>query len=98
MAREIIWAPRALMQFDDAIKYIRKDSNQNAELVKEKILSRIDNLAKANLVHRKDTYKKNNDGHFHYFEIVKYRISYYDNGKDIFTIRVRHTSMKQLYY
>jgi plasmid stabilization system protein ParE len=95
---EIIWAPRALKQFNDAIKFIRKDSDQNADKIKEKILSEIDKLASTKAVHRKDVYKKNNDGHFHYFEIVKYRISYYDNGKDIFIIRVRHTSMKQLYY
>ena len=98
MAREITWAPRALKQFNDAIKYIRKDSEQNANLVKEKILSKIDNLTIAKLVHRKDTFKKDNGGHFHYFEIAKYRISYYDTGREIFIIRVRHTSMKQLYY
>ena len=96
--REVIWAPRALKQFNDAIKFIRKDSNQNADVVKEKILSKVDELTTTKAIRRKDPYKKNNDGHFHYFEIAKYRISYYDNGKDIFIVRVRHTSMKQLYY
>jgi len=40
--REVTWAPRALKQFNDAIKFIRKDSDQNADVVKEKILSKVE--------------------------------------------------------
>ncbi|MCD6011972.1 MAG: plasmid stabilization protein [Flavipsychrobacter sp.] len=63
---KITWASRALKQFNDAISYIREDSDQNADSVKEKILSKIGSLAEAPVVHRKDEYKRNNDGRFHY--------------------------------
>ena len=96
--RTINWAPRAIKQFNLAIAYIREDSVQNAELVKEKILSEIGKLTDTKVTHRTDPYKKNNDGHFHYFELLNYRISYHENKNEVFIVRVRHVSMKPLNY
>ena len=62
-----------------AIKYIRTNSDQNAEAVKEKLLNKINSLVDDKTVHRKDPYKKNNDGNYLYFEILKYRVVYYKN-------------------
>ena len=92
--RKITWTKRATRQFNDAIEYIRKDSDQNADKVKEKLLDKIDELAEDIAVHRKDPYKKNNDGKYLYFEILKYRIVYYAEPKEVFIIRVWHTSME----
>lgn len=92
--RKVTWTKRATRQFNAIIEYIRKDSDQNADKVKEKMLTAIYKLADEKTVHRKDPYKKNNDGNYLYFEILKYRIVYYAEPKEVFIIRVRHTSME----
>ncbi len=92
--RKIAWSKRATRQFNAVIEYIRKDSDQNADKVKERILSKINELANDKTVHRKDPYKKNNDGNYLYFEILKYRIVYYATPNEVYIIRVRHTGME----
>jgi plasmid stabilization system protein ParE len=96
--RKITWTKRATHQFNAAIEYIRKDSGQNADKVKEKILDKINELADGKAVHRIDPYKKNNDGNYLYFEILKYRIVYYAESQEVFIMRVRHTSMNPKQY
>ena len=66
-AREISWAPVAAKQLNSAIEFIRKDSIQNADAVKEQILLAISKLSDPTFTHRTDPFKKNNDGHFHFF-------------------------------
>lgn len=77
---------------------IRQDSPQNADIVKERILDKVGELADDKVVHRKDPYKKNNDGNYLYFEILKYRIVYYAERDEVFIIRLRHTSMEPKKY
>ncbi len=57
--RKITWTKRATLQFSVAIDYIRKDSDQNADTVKLRILNKIGEIAEGMVVHRKDPYKKN---------------------------------------
>ncbi len=89
---------QALRQFNAAIEYIRKSSEQNADTVKQKLLSKIGELADDKVVHRKDPLKKDNDGHFLYFEILKYRIVYYTKPEEVYIIRIRHTSREPKEY
>lgn len=96
--RKITWTKRATRHFKAAIENIRYDSEQNADKVKEKLLDKISKLGNDKVVHRKDPYKKNNDGNYLYFEILKYRIVYYASPKEIFIIRIRHTSMEPKSY
>ncbi len=96
--RKVTWTKRATIQLNAAIEYIRQDSPQNADSVKEKILVKVSELADDKVVHRKDPYKKNNDGNYLYFEIFKYRIVYYVKPKEVFIIRVRYTSMEPKKY
>ncbi len=95
---KIIWSPRAVKQFSAAIEYIRRDSEQNADSVKEKILSKITRLTTTKATYRLDPYKISNDGHFFYFEIVSYRVSYYKKDNEIIIVCVRHVSMRPLHY
>ena len=97
-SRKITWTKLATKQFKAAIKFIRKESEQNAHKLKETILEKINSLSDDILVHRKDPYKKNNDGNFLYFEILRYRIVYYVEPNEIFIIRIRHTSMEPKRY
>jgi plasmid stabilization system protein ParE len=96
--RKVTWGKRAAREFNAAIKYIRKESEQNADKVKEIILSKINALADDRVVHRTDPHKKNNDGKFLYFEILRYRIVYYAEPKEVIIIRIRHTKREPKKY
>lgn len=96
--RKVTWTKKAIVQFNAAIEYIRKDSEQNADKVKEKILSKIGQLSDDRITHRKDSYKKNNDGNHFYFEILKYRIVYYAQHREVTITRISHTSMEPKKY
>ena len=96
--RKVTWGKRAARDFNAAIKYIRKDSEQNADNVKEIMLKKINGLADNRVVHRRDPYKKNNDGKFLYFEILRYRIVYYAAPDEVIIIRIRHTKREPKKY
>ena len=96
--RRVTWTKHAFRQFNAAIKFIRKDSEQNADKVKEILLDKINGLSDGRIVHRQDPYKKNNDGNFLYFESLHYRIVYYRAAHEIFIVRIRHTSMEPKKY
>jgi len=96
--RKITWTKRATSQLNAAIEYIRLDSDQNADKVKEMILDKVNELAEDKVAHRKDPYKKNNDGNYLHFEFLKYRVTYYSQPKEVFIVRIRHTSMEPKKY
>ena len=96
--RKVTWTKRATRQFNATIEYIRKDSGQNADKVKEALLNKINELSDTKAVHRKDPYKKNSDGNYLYFELLKYRIVYYAEPKEVFIIRIRHVGMEPKHY
>lgn len=96
--RKVTWSKQAAVEFRTAIKYIRQDSEQNADKVKERILNKINALADDSVVQRKDPYKNNNDGNYLYFELLRLRIVYYAEPKEVFIIRIRHTKMEPKKY
>lgn len=96
--RKVTWTKGATRQLDAAIKRIRKDSEQDADEVREKILDKINALSDDIAVHRQDAYKKDNDGNYLYFEILKYRIVYYRKSEEVFIIRIRFTGMEPKSY
>ncbi len=97
--RKISWTKTAIEQFNAAIEHIRQDSDQNADKVKQKLLEKISQLADDKIVHRSDPFKINNDGSYLYFECLKYRVVYFVEGpKQVFIIRVRHTSREPQKY
>ncbi len=96
--RKIHWTKKAAQQFNEAINYIRLDSDKRADKVKNTLLEKITKLSDDSIVHRIDPYKLNNDGRYLYFEVLKYRIVYYAGQKEVFIIRIRHTSMNPKRY
>lgn len=96
--RKVIWTKQAVRQLNAAITYIRKDSAQNADTIKDQILKKINALSDDKVVHRKDPCKINNDGSYLYFEVMKYRIAYYTEPNTVFIIRIRHTGMEPRLY
>lgn len=97
-ARKVTWTKRSIRQFNTAIEFIRKDSDQRADQVKAKILEKILQLSDVHIVHRVDPYKKNNDGTYLYFEVLRYRIVYHVKEDEAVIIRMRHTSMEPRKY
>jgi plasmid stabilization system protein ParE len=82
----------------EACQYIKKDSVQNAEKVKAKILASIKELIKNPQRHSPDKYRLKNDGSYRAYEIYKYRITYHVSSGEIRVIRIRHTKMNPLEY
>ena len=78
--------------------YIRKDSLQNAEMLREKLLASIKELIKNPERHNPDKYRIGNDGSYRAYEIYKYRITYHISSTEIRVIRIRHTKMNPLEY
>ena len=87
----IKWNRSALNQLIKAIEYIQEDSEQNAEKVKNDLLSEITTLASHPEKYPSDKYKLNNDSSFRAFELHRYRISYRFKKNEIRIIRIRHT-------
>jgi len=96
--RKIRWDKTALLYFSEAIGYIRKDSAQNADKVKNDILSMIRALASSPEIHAPDKYKQNNSGHYRAFELNRYRIAYLVKDDEIIIARIRHTSQEPEVY
>jgi addiction module RelE/StbE family toxin len=88
----------AKKSLQEAYRYIKKDSLQNAEKVKAKILASIKELVKNPERHGPDKYRLNNDGSYRAYEIYKYRITYHVAQDEIHVIRIRHTKMNPLEY
>ena len=78
---------------NEAYNFIKKDSLQNAENVRDKILASIKDLLKNPEKHPADKYRFNNDKSYRAYEIYKYRISYHVSPQEIRVIRIRHTKM-----
>lgn len=78
--------------------YIKKDSLQNADKVRKKILSSIKELTKNPEQHPPDKYRTNNDGSYRAYEIYKYRIAYHVSIHEIRILRIRHTKMNPTDY
>lgn len=96
--REIRWDKSALIYFREAIRYIRKDSAQNADKIKREIFARITELSRRPEMHAPDKYKQNNTGNYRAFELHRYRIAYLVKDEEIIIARVRHTSQEPEQY
>ncbi len=88
----------AKIQLRNAYNYIKKDSVENAEKVRQKLLSSIEELIENPERHAPDKYRLENDGSFRAYEIYNYRVTYYISIKEIRILRIRHTKMNPLEY
>lgn len=90
----IRWDKQPVLYFGEAIRFIQKDSPQNAANVKKDILLKVSALAHQPEIHPPDKYKADNTGNFRAFEIHHYRISYVVRDEEVIITRIRHTSQK----
>lgn len=96
--RKISWDKMALNYFQDAIRYIRQDSPQNADKVKKEILEKVAELSYRPEIHNPDKYKSNNNGNYRAFELHRFRVGYLVKENEIVIARIRNTNQEPLDY
>jgi plasmid stabilization system protein ParE len=96
--RKVTWDKQAVNYFREAIRYIRQDSPQNAEKVKNEILKKIKELSERPEIHNPDKYKLNNNGDYRAFELHRLRVAYLVKEGEIIIARVRNTKQEPLGY
>ncbi|MFC0773989.1 type II toxin-antitoxin system RelE/ParE family toxin [Terrimonas alba] len=95
--RRVVIENEAKLQLRKTYNYIKRDSLQNAEKVRSKILASIKELIKNAKRHPADKYRVHKDISYRAYEIYKYRITYqFSNTQRV--IRVRHSKMNPLEY
>jgi len=96
--RKISWDKQAINYFREAIKYIRKQSPQNADKVKKEVLEKISELSLRPEIHNPDKYKVNNSGNYRAFELHRFRIGYLVKTDEIIIARIRKASQEPVGY
>ena len=76
MAYKVIWSNNAKQQLKDIYAFIKKDSQQGADLVKNKILESTKILSAGSFIYETDSLKNNNNGNYRAYTIYSYRITY----------------------
>ena len=95
---KIIWSDHAKQQLKDIHTFIKKDSQQGANLVRNKILESTKILSVGSIIYEADSLKDNNQGNYRAYTIYSYRITYKIEKDFILILRVRHTSREPLEY
>ena len=95
---EVIIGNRAKGQLKKLYEYILKDSYQNAEIVRNRIVESIMSLSTKWEQHPPDKFRKIRDVNYRAYEILKYRITYHFIDNKILVTRIRHTKMSPLHY
>lgn len=91
-----IWSKSAKKHIQAAFDFIKHDSLQNAEKVRDEIIDASIELVLNAEIHSLDKYKLNNDGTYRAFELHRYRVSYRVLKNEIRIVRLRHTSRSPL--
>ena len=96
----IIWDRVALDHFKEILDFLSKQNSQAPKIVKEGVLSRLDDIKKNALIFEIDKLKDNPNKEFRAFVIYSYRVTYQIKAatKEIRILRIRHTSREPLGY
>lgn len=96
----IIWDSIALHHFKDILAFLSKQSSQAPKIVKDGILSRLNDVKKNALIFEIDKLKDKPNQEFRAFIIYSYRVTYQIkvDTKQIRVLRIRHTSREPLGY
>lgn len=96
----IIWDRVALDHFKEILDFLSKQNSQAPKIVKEGVLSRLDDVKKNALIFEVDKLKDNPTKEFRAFVIYSYRVTYQIKvaTKEIRILRIRHTSREHLGY
>lgn len=95
-AYTVIWSDMAKEQLHEAYTHIKKDSEQNAKMLRQKIIASTRILSIATEIYKTDELKIDNKGNFRAYVIYNYRITYKIESGRIEILRVRHISREPL--
>ena len=95
---EVIWRKGALSHLEKNYRYIKKESLQSAEKVRDTIFDIAESLKHNPELYPLDKYRRNNKGDIRAFEKFSLRVAYQVTEKQIRIIRLRHTSRDPLDY
>jgi len=95
---KIIWSLRALKQFKVVFDYIKNESPQSAQSVRNKIIETTEKLPFNPMLFEADRFKLNNNDSYRAFTEFNIRITYRINLKTITILKVIHTSQKPKLY
>ncbi len=100
MGKKVIWARPAIDQTEEIHAYIIEDSGslETADRVVDTIFDSSDILSERPEIYPKDKYKKDNDGSYRAYEVLRYRVAYRVLKDTVRILRVRHTSREPLEY
>ena len=90
--QKVVWSDEAKQELKAAWKYIREDSPQNADKVRDDIVNATRTLPSYPERFAPDKFKTGNDGTYRAFEKHRYRVAYRILETEIQILRVRHTS------
>ncbi|MGN6617182.1 MAG: type II toxin-antitoxin system RelE/ParE family toxin [Ilyomonas sp.] len=97
--KRIVWFPEAKQKLREIISYIKNDSPQNAQKVKNDILEEISNIPYHPEKFPPDKYKLHNQNNaYRAFELHRIRVSYFLEDDEVMIIRIRHTKQEPLLY
>jgi plasmid stabilization system protein ParE len=96
----IIWDRIALDHFKEILDLLSKQSSQAPKIVREGVLSRLDEMKRNPLIFELDKLKDHPNNEFRAFVIYNYRITYQIKveTKEIRVLRIRHTSQEPFGY
>jgi plasmid stabilization system protein ParE len=96
----LVWDRIALNHFKEILDYLSKQSSQAPGIVREGVISRIDDAKKNPHIFEIDKLKDSPDKDFRAFVIYNYRITYQikEASKEIRILRIRHTSREPFGY
>jgi plasmid stabilization system protein ParE len=89
-SRKLIWDQQALIRLEKSLEWISETSIQQAELVEQAILEKIEIVRINPERYSPDKYKRNNPGNYRAFETHSYRISYRHTEDEIRILRFHH--------
>jgi mRNA-degrading endonuclease RelE of RelBE toxin-antitoxin system len=99
-AYTIIWDRIALDHFKSILEFLSKQSSLAPKIVKEGVLSRLNDVKKNALIFELDKLKDTPNKEFRAFVVYSYRVTYQikSDTREIRVLRVRHTSREPLGY
>jgi plasmid stabilization system protein ParE len=92
--KNVVWDDLAKASLKAAYNYIKRDSLQQAEKVKEGIITVTNKLAEHPEAYPPDKYRTYKDVRFRAFEKYNYRISYFIAEDEIRILRFRHVKQQ----
>jgi len=96
--KKVVWDEQAKASLKETYNYIKKDSPQQAERVRQEILEATKRLSDYSEMHNPDKYRSDKDTRFRAFEKHNYRISYFVTEDVIRVLRFRHVKQEPREY